>query len=628
MLISAAIGIQRTILSLFTEKFSDFQSNVMAAAITLSVFGITKSLGNFLGGVFSDVKGRKIISVIGNSALIVGTVSILFLDNLAGFVLGNFFVGIGTGLVFVAATILLTDLASLDERSTAVSFMELSVYFGTALGSVTTLNIEISKDNIVPYYLSGAILVVGLGFLLFTVRDTQKYIRRESKIEREDSRVKRVFEMFYKDFGLDEESLNLSNGTPLPDTHRYYLKPTFQVVLGSGIVTRIIDSLIIIILPLMILNLGMSSFQYSVVSTVYLLSWSSGILMAIPVTKLHGRKLPIMLGLIVQAFGIILFTISSFFPVLITAAVLAGLGLGVYYPLPGSIVTDIVPAEKRGQAVGIFRLFLDFGYFIGSVLWVLSTDYVYDWAHTRLFLFGSYDVYSFNFLVGFSVLLFHSVMILLFLKDTRPIWKQKPVVLKHFENVKKVFDTIEKDVSFTVYEDLDIQATVREAKVYERKADDYLDYLTKETYAGSFPLIDSYDILRFCTRVDKAAGHVIRSMRKLDMLSSPPPQLIFGNIQKYLKILDVLVESLHEALGYLSVGISISVFRSYQVSVIEEVLDEIYRILWTNLKELSDRLDPFEIMILKDVIDSLEKSANTIDDASELLRVIAFKHLA
>lgn len=626
VLISAAIGIQRTILSLFTEKFSDFQSSVMAAALTLSVFGVTKSLGNFLGGVFSNVRGRKIISAIGNGALIIGTVVILFLDNLAGFVLGNFFVGIGTGLVFVAATLLLTDLASLDERSTAVSFMELSVYFGTALGSVSTLNINITHENILPYYISGSILLFGVFILLFAMRDTRKYIRKESKIEQEDSRVKQVFEIFYQEFGL--ENPPVSNGVSPPEYHKYYLKPTFQIVLGTGIVTRIIDSLIIIILPLLILNLGFGSYEYSVISTIYLLSWSAGIILAIPVTKLQGRKLPILVGLLTQAIGILIFTISSYFSVLIVAAILAGLGLGVYYPLPGSIVTDIVPARKRGQAVGIFRLFLDFGYFIGSVIWVISTDFLFYWAHNRIFGFNNFDVYTFNFSVAFVILLFHATVVLIGLKDTRPIWKQKPVIIAHFDNVAKVFSVINNGITQDEYNNIDLAGIVREAKVYERKADDYLDYLTKETYAGSFPLIDSYDILRFSTRVDKAAGHVIRSMRKLNMLSSSPPELIFGNIQKYFKILEVLVESLQEALGYLSIGISISVFRSYQVSVIEEVLDEIYRILWTNLQEISSQLQPFDLLILKDAIDSLEKSANTIEDASELLRLVAFKHLA
>jgi MFS family permease len=651
ILVASAIGIQRTILTIFSGQFELLNSAIISAAITISVFGFTKSLGNFFGGYFSDFFGRKLLVISGYISLLIGTAFILLSTTLVGFILGNFFIGIGTGLVFVTSTILLTDISSLRERSTAISLMELSVYLGTAIGSITVFGGVDIADLVIGYFISALFLIIGLTLIILKIEDTKNLIQLETEVETSDFKIQKVFDMYYKELGLDVMESNLDNTDDtdsLEDTiislkpfdpsnkyegiyadlmGNYYTKPTFLIVLITGVVTRIIDSLIILVLPLMLLFIGFSLAEYSLLNTVYLLSWAMGIMISIKITQGYGRKFPLIIGLLIQAFGLLIFTITNYFPIFMVGAILAGVGLGSYYPLPSSIVTDIVPARQRGQAVGFFRLFLDMGYIIGSAIWVFTTDYLYDWLLPRITVIDNQNVYTFNFVIAFLILLFHALLTLLFLKETRPIWKQKQIVNDHINLILKVFSTINAGINGKKFKEVDFPSIILKAKSYERKADKLLDILSKETYLGSFSIIDSIDILRFSTKLDESAGYIIRAMRRISMLSNTP-LIIFTYLQKYIDILEVLVDALKESLEYLSIGVSISYSRSFQVSTIEEVLDEIYRILWLNLQKQSKNLNSFELLIMKDVIDSMENSANIVDDCAELLRILALKHLA
>jgi MFS family permease len=47
---------------------------------------------------------------------------------------------------------------------------------------------------------------------------------------------------------------------------------------------------------------------------------------------------------------------------------MTGLGMALLYPNLGAAVSDLAPANWRGSALGVYRLWRDFGYAFGALL--------------------------------------------------------------------------------------------------------------------------------------------------------------------------------------------------------------------------------------------------------------------
>jgi uncharacterized protein Yka (UPF0111/DUF47 family) len=150
--------------------------------------------------------------------------------------------------------------------------------------------------------------------------------------------------------------------------------------------------------------------------------------------------------------------------------------------------------------------------------------------------------------------------------------------------------------------------------------------MTKATYAGVWRASDAIEILQFSTKVDKAAGHVIRAMRKFLLVDNELPKNFLLKLRQYAVILDVLVETTSETLELVPIRMNLAVEQSYQVNYVEEFLDEIHKELWKEIISMSSDITPLTTLLLSEAIDSLEKGANTLEDAAELIRLISFKH--
>ena len=94
---SVALGVQRTVLSVYTGELDSIFSNfvIVSAAIALASYGFSKATGNYLGGKLSERYNRKSTETLGVVILIFGSVFLAITESIIIFFVGNSLVGLG-----------------------------------------------------------------------------------------------------------------------------------------------------------------------------------------------------------------------------------------------------------------------------------------------------------------------------------------------------------------------------------------------------------------------------------------------------------------------------------------------------------------------------------------------------
>ncbi len=634
---ASAIGIQRSILAFYTSDLSFYFSKFLAGALTLTLFGTAKAIGSYYGGTFSDKIGRKKSVIVGVSIIFIGNLSLTFVKGLVGFVIGNTLLGGGAGMVFSSAMISLTDYSGVAKRSQAVSLMEMSVYTGTAIGSFLP-SIFPNQPFIFLFRVSLIISIVLLLISFKGIKESGSIINIETRsLEITPEIIFSDIERESEKFGivipspLKEELFRILEGSKYEDDFnneiplKVLLKPTLVVIIMTGVISRILDTAFILVYPLWLsTEMENASQTFSLLNTVFLVSWAIGIVLSPNIVKLIGRRFPLIFGVFAEFAFFFFLAKSHELPILLALAFGAGISLGIYYPLPSAALADLVPPKVRGKSIGIYRLFLDLGYLIGSAF-LLVLEKLIDIASFPEPL-KRIDILHLLLVVVVFIGIAHSVVLILFLKDSRPVWKQFNFLSNHIQKIKSMYKEITLGIQeFTAENIFEANQHEKQAKSLEIQADMVLQELTRKTYSGTFPKKDAFELLQLASRVDKAAGNALRGLRRLLALKEYPPKEFMNYLSFYSIIGYSLVKSLEKSIEALNVGLGIAITKAIEVGAVEELLDAIYRHLWKELSQL-EFINQFSLLTLKDAIELMEKSTNQLEDASEIIRLLGYKY--
>ena len=641
---ATALGVQRALLSVYTSGLeSDLDRYlIVGAAFALASFGGSKAIGNFLGGKYGNQIGRNITVRIGSGILILGSIILFLVDKLSWFYIGNAFLGLGIGMIFAASTVALTDISTPMHRAKAISMMELSVYGGNTLGA---LYAGFTSNNTYNTSFLIALIIVSVSFLIsFRLKDTTKWaIKRETPIikplrdkldiihqEWLDNIAKyetdfTEYDSFDKHIEeLDNSQKRLRIGREINISSRLFFKPSFLLVFASGIMSRISDSAMILVYPLLIIIYGYNIVELGIATSIFTLFWSVGIAITGPLSDKIGRKIPLFVGTILEATGFILIfniDLQSWFPMIIFGTAVAGLGRGIYFPIPASIASELVVPELKAITLGIYRFVLDMGYVIGSlfIIAVVETRVISNGDSAELLepVFGIIMILL--FLIGFLNI---TLMV-----DPNPGFRQYPLIKKHVNTIRKSIYHSTKSINYFIDGKLE-KATheLKLSKMKERQADQVLEHMTYATYSGSLKAVSASELLQFSTKIDKAAGHSIRALRKLLLVEDELPLIFKIKLLQYSKLLELLIETAEETINLLEVRINLAAHQSYQVSFVEEILDKIHQELWSEIISIAHEISPMSQLLMVKGIEYLELSANSIEDGIEFIRLISFKH--
>jgi EmrB/QacA subfamily drug resistance transporter len=180
------------------------------------------------------------------------------------------------------------------------------------------------------------------------------------------------------------------------------------VIVSLGAFMVSLDATIVnITLPAIARSFGIDMGLVSWVVMVYLLILASSLTLAGKLGDIKGFRFVFCAGCAIFTAGSVLCGISGTVGQLVCFRALQGIGAAALYAIGPAMITDYLPAQKRGWALGIMTTILSLGVAIGPVLGGFITEYAnWNW------------IFFVNVPVGIVVL----VASLWFLpSDTRPV---------------------------------------------------------------------------------------------------------------------------------------------------------------------------------------------------------------
>ena len=179
--VGATIGLERSILPTIAEQ--DFHLAAHTAILSfIVVFGVSKSLTNYLAGRLSDRVGRKHVLVGGWLVACPVPVILLLAPSWSWVLAANVLLGISQGLTWSTTVIMKIDLVGPKRRGLAMGLNEFAGYLAVGASALATSAIAARIGLRQPFVLGIAFVALGLVLSLFFVRETKAHVAREATL--------------------------------------------------------------------------------------------------------------------------------------------------------------------------------------------------------------------------------------------------------------------------------------------------------------------------------------------------------------------------------------------------------------------------------------------------------------
>ncbi|MHA1214736.1 MAG: MFS transporter [Candidatus Hodarchaeales archaeon] len=616
---ASAYGVQRTILSTFTEETIPLNhwfinGGWVLVAFTLSGFGLFKSISGLLSGEITQRIGVRRVIILGVGSFIAGSIPLLISNgNSLLLALGNSLLGIGEGILYAAAMTYITDVSSHQRRAQWLGIMELSVYGGYSFGAILSGFISMISGSFgTPFFFSLIITIFAfiLAFLF----------------------VKPVF-VSQTEIELTKLRTPLKGETQSSGVIKLILRPTFIVTLFAGHIGKMTDGIIILYLPLLLsgsqLGYGLSIEQTGIITASFTLFWAITMPLSGRISDRIGRKIPVFLGLVLLAFSLIVLQWGNIpYIILFGVTAMGGIAAGLYYPILPSIAADVASDDIKPKIIGIYRSVKDLGYFTGPLFAGLVAQLWYDAGTSFLIVFRVP-------FVAISFLLILSAILLVLVRETHPGWGQFKTSLSHARLVEDC--VVQATKGLIVYleqltmDDSEFKARIvkysQKAKDLELQADRELEEIVRQTYQRLYKSPDAGNFLRFARRLDRSAGLVLGALYRIQIIPIDNiPPLIQEKLHDSAIAIRAMVQTTVDVLQVLEIKID-AVQSLYQtVQTKEKDLDLLYQIMNRHLYISASQMHFGMWYAIKDVVNMIEQAADSIEDAAEVINILSIKY--
>lgn len=357
VLVGAMVGMERSILPAIAEQ--DFNLVGQTAILAfIVVFGVAKAFTNYFAGRLSDTYGRKPILVLGWAIAIPVPLLLMWAPSWNWILFANVLLGISQGMTWSTTVIMKIDLAGPANRGLAMGLNEFAGYFAVAATALATGWIAENYGlRPQPFYLG--VLFVLLGFLCSTwmVRETQGHSKYEleSRFRSREHHRPSQREIFFLTSWRDR---NLSS------------------VSQAGLINNLNDGMAWGLFPFIFMKAGIGFGGIGVLAATYPAVWGVCQLFTGYLSDRIGRKNLVVVGMWLQALGIVLTGMADEFEWFFVSAVILGVGTAMVYPTLLAVIGDVVQPTWRASAVGIYRFWRDLGYAIGALLSGITADLI------------------------------------------------------------------------------------------------------------------------------------------------------------------------------------------------------------------------------------------------------------
>lgn len=159
--------------------------------------------------------------------------------------------------------------------------------------------------------------------------------------------------------------------------------------------------------------------------------------------------------------------------------------------------------------------------------------------------------------------------------------------------------------------------------VVEREIDDLRRAVFEELTRGSLPSKDREDIMHLVKRLDVMADFVKDSARTLLILTQAKiPKEIWDLYVDVAKDLVECAATLRKSIEKLGTDLAEAKALSEKVDQVEGRVDEKYLKMKGLLLEHSREIDPAVLLMLRDLIESMEQVADSCDDTADYVRIL------
>ena len=339
-LVGALVGQERSLIPLLAEQEFGLASG-LATSLFLVTFGLAKSPSNLVAGLLSERFGPR--RVLGAGWLMGLPVPLLLMwaPSWGWVIAANLLLGVNQGLTWSTTVLMKIQLAGEKERGRAVGLNEFAGYVAVGLSALAS-GLLADRFGIRPEPFVLGLVIVGGGATLswFMVRDSHAVMNLQPHLH-----VRSLFQ---------DRLLKTCSRT--------------------GLVNNANDAFAWALLPLLLTRAELSTSQIAAVAATYPIVWGVLQLFTGPLSDRIGRRLPIGVGMLLQAVGLATFSITQqLAPALIAAAVL-GVGTALAYPALIAAAADMAPEHRRPSAIGFFRMWRDAGYVAGALVFGSVAD--------------------------------------------------------------------------------------------------------------------------------------------------------------------------------------------------------------------------------------------------------------
>lgn len=351
--VGGMVGIERSILPLLAQQeFGLVQRTAILSFI--AIFGLTKAAANYFAGRLGDLWGRKPVLIAGWLTAAPVPFLLMWAPTWAWVIVANVFLGISQGLTWSTAVIMKIDLAGPRNRGLAMGLNEFAGYGAVAIAAWATGYIAAQYGlRPQPFYLGVVFLAFGLILSVFAVKDTHGHATHEARSFGKRSEALTHFEIFRLTTWKDK---NLSSATQ------------------AGLVNNLNDGLAWGLFPLIFASAGLGLKAIGVLAGLYPAVWGVTQLITGGLSDRLGRKWLIAVGMWTQAAGIVTTALWWTYLGFGIGAVLLGIGTAMVYPTLLAAIGDVAHPTWRASAVGVYRLWRDFGYALGALIAGLVAD--------------------------------------------------------------------------------------------------------------------------------------------------------------------------------------------------------------------------------------------------------------
>ena len=617
--IASAYGVQRTVLSSYAGEKEPvetwFETGAwLYIAFTLAGFGLFKSIAGLFSGPYTNKYGVKHIIITGAGCFTLGSIGLVFSYGDPLFIgLGNSILGAGEGLLYAGSMTYLSNVSHPSKQAQWLGVMELAVYAGYSFGALasglfTMLTGLLQTSFIFSFVISSVGLLISIIYVKsLTISSTKRELQK--------LRV-----------SLDEPEKDKKLSTIL-------FRPTVVITFLSGHISKMVDSIIVLYLPL-VLSHTLYGYQLSIgvtgtIIASFTLTWALTMPLSGRISDAIGRKKPIISGLIIEAVALLGLSAGSFpTPFLFLLSALGGIGVGLYYPILPSIAVDVTSDEQKSYFIGFFRAFKDLGYFTGPVFAGFIALLWYD-TNPQL------DIVLRVPLSIASLILVIAAIGLLLVRETRPGWLQFETSLDHARLVEESVIASTKGILVyleqeTIEEDeykQFLEKYTSRAKKLEVEADKKLEEIVTHTYQSLHNSPDAGNFIRIARRLDRVAGLTLGALFRFHHI---PLQIIPPLVQERLHDAVINLRSLVrltvDVLQVLDIKINVVTDIYHTIRDRESDLDRLYQIM-NHQMSLSATHMQFGIWYeIKEVINMIEQAADSTEDAAEVINILAIKY--